>query len=403
MYDGGPMIAECVTNRFSPGDYVVLQGEKIPDYYKVISGRFAKVRSKHARNSVSVRQMLNDAELINVVSHQELIGEIEALMGYPLPFSVFALDESSVFSVPASNTLEMRDTFHQNPMIGVKTCISFARYLKQFFTYFSKIAREEVAIDSFTKASARDYLAVVNELESITRNRKCPELESAKEHAAYTLSQELSNQRNSTEKGTSVACGVVPVVGSLVKPQTFRAGTLLCKKGSIGDSLFVITEGVAEVITEGNNENIRIEQPGSVVGEIAVFLNLASPVPDTKRTADVVCVTNLSAIVLKLDQVESYFAHQPEMMTRILIEMVSRSESTRNMSIQTEKRLSTTLYGKLGLLLEGLNNLAHSLSKSRDNVSFARPLTFATQRSRAIYNRFKESLQILEEKSSIKT
>ncbi len=397
------MNVEAVTSTFSPGDYVFLQGEKIPDYYKVVSGRFAKVRSNLSANSVGVKKMLASAELLNIVSHQELIGEIEALMGYPLPFSVFALDESEVFSVPASKPMEMKDTFFQNPKIGVKTCISFAKYLRQFFSYFARVSREEVSIDSFCKGTARDYMAVVNELETLTMNRKCVELDTAKAHAAYSLAKEICNQATFQEKGSSVACGVVPINGSDIKIQRFKAGTPICKKGTTGDSLFILTEGVAEVLTEGNNPNIRIDKPGSVVGEIAVFLNLDGNTNDTKRTADVVCLTDLSAIVLKLDQIESFFVKQPDIMTRILIEMVSRSEITRSMCLATEKRLSSTLYGKLGVILEGLNNLAHNLSKSKDNVSFARPLTFCAQRARAVFDRFKESLQLLEEKNRIRT
>lgn len=397
------MNVEAVTSTFSPGDYVFLQGEKIPDYYKVVSGRFAKVRSTVSANCVGVKKMLADAELLNIVTHQELIGEIEALMGYPLPFSVFALDESEVFSVPASKPTEMKDTFCSNPQIGVKTCISFAKYLRQFFSYFARIAREEVAIDSFCKASARDYLAVINELETCPATNKCKELANAKAHAAFPVAREISTQPTFTEKGSSVACGVVPIVGKEIKLQKFRAGTPICKKGTIGDSLFIITEGIAEVVTEGNNANIVIDKPGSVIGEIAVFLNLEGTVGDTKRTADVVCVTDLTAIVLKLDQIEGFFAKQPEIMTKILIEMVSRSEVTRSMCTATEKRLNSLLYGKLGVLLEGLNNLAHSLAKSKDNASFSRPLTFCSQRARAVYERFKESLSLLEEKNHIKT
>ncbi len=397
------MNLESVTNSFAPGDYVFLQGEKSSDYYKVLSGRFAKVRSNVSVHSVGVRQMLANAELINIISHQELIGEIEALMGYPLPFSVFALDESEVFSIPASDHQNMQVTFHQNPHIGVKTCISFAKYLKQFFDYFSKLAVEDAYMDSFTRSTARDYLAVINELETISNNRECPELAAAKQHKAYEVAQRINSQPGLSAKGSSVACGVVPFAGRQIKLQKFRAGTLLCKKGTIGDSLFITTEGSAEVVVEGHGKNIPIDRPGSVIGEIAVFLNLASPVPDTRRTADVVCTTDLSAIVLKIDQIEEFFSRQPEIMTRILLEMVSRSENTRNRCLETEKHLNSMLYARLGVVLEGLNSLAHSLKNSPNGSLYSRPLTFCAQRARAVFDRFRETLSLLEKKKKIHT
>lgn len=397
------MNVEAVTSTFSPGDHVFLQGERINDYYKVVTGQFVKVRSRIPANSFGVRKMLAAAEFLKVVSHQELMGEIEALMGSPLPFSVFALDDSKVLSVPASRHSDMIGTLYSNPQIGIKTCISFARYLRQFFSYFARISREEVAIASFCKSTARDYLAAINELEAVPTNRDSAELAEAKSCKAFALARAILAQPQYSEKSLSVACGIVSINGNTIKPQQFRAGTLLCAKGMVGDSLFIIVEGSVEVLTEGNNNNIIIDEPGSVIGEIAVFLNLADNRQNTRRTAHVVCRTDLSAIVLKLDQVENFFAQQPEIMIRILTEMVSRSSSTRTMCLQTEKRLNEKLYGELGVLLEALNSLAHKLAKNKYNSSFLRPTNFCAQRARTVYERFKRSLKLLEERKRIET
>lgn len=399
------MMEKSASSSFAPGDHVFLQGEVVPAFFKVTSGRFAKVYSKKSVQELGVKRMLNEADLIGIVSHQELFGEIEALMGQPQGFSVFALDESSVISVPANNQDNLRSFFSSDPKIGVRACISFARYMKQFFAHFASVAKEEVELDAFIRATARDYMAGVNELAGIV----CPamndvDLVAARTHRAYEMARETLRQAE-LQSGTnaSVACGVVNYVGRDVKMQTFKAGTLLCKEGTIGDKLFIITEGAAEVVTGGGNPNILIDNPGSIVGEIAVFLNLDARVPDMRRTADVVCATDLTAIVVQLHQVEEFFARQPEIMTRMLMAMVNRSDNTRSLCENSEKRLKSMLYEKLGVLLEGLNSLAQSLSKRQDKIALARPAAFFTQRARAVYNRFKDSLNIIAVKTSIKT
>ncbi|MDD3149145.1 MAG: cyclic nucleotide-binding domain-containing protein [Candidatus Riflebacteria bacterium] len=394
-----------ISSSFAPGDHVFLQGEVIPAFFKVTSGRFAKVVSKKSARELGVKRMLNEADLLGIVSHEELFGEIEALMGKPQAFSVFALDESSAEAVPADDHNKLKNYFSTDPKIGVRACISFARYMKQFFAHFAGVAKEEVELDNFIRATARDYMAGVNELAAIVSfSAFDKDLVAAKTHPAYALADEIMKQAETRSgSGASVACGVVNYVGRDVKMQTFKAGSLLCKEGTIGDKLFIITEGAAEVVTGGGNPNILIDAPGSIVGEIAVFLNLDARVPDMRRTADVVCATNLTAIVVQLHQVEEFFLKQPEMMTKMLEAMVNRSDNTRALCESSEKRLKDMLYTRLGILLEGMNNLALNLNKRQDKVSIARPAAFFAQRSRAVYNRFKESLNIIASKSAIRS
>ena len=396
---------EEVHCSYFPGEPVFLQGDQVPEYFKVLSGRFAKVKSKHSVKDVGVKRMLAEAELMDVVSHQQLFGEIEALMGQPQPFSVFALDEGSVFSIPAKNHGNMQNLFCQTPRLGVRTCISFATFLKQFFAHFTNIAKEEVELDAFTRKAARDYIAVVNELESTGGlSKNDPIVTQAKKHKAYKIAKELCNSCSTNENSTSVTCGTIRFSEDEIKLQKFSAGSLLCKKGEIGDRLFIITEGVAEVIIGGNIKNIPIDAPGSIIGEIAVFLNLGFNSPKLRRTADVVCATDISAIIVQLDQVEEFFSKKPDLMTNMLLAMVKRSDNTRKLCIAAENRLKNVLFEQLGILLKALNELGHALEKRcEERSSLERPHNFCAARSREIYNRFKQSLQIIQKRETIKT
>jgi CRP-like cAMP-binding protein len=394
---------EEVVGSFFPGEPVFLQGDKIPEYFRVLSGRFAKVKSDSCVRNVGVKRMLAEAELLDVVGHQQLFGEIEALMGQPQPFSVFALDESSVCSIPAENPAGMKDVFRHQPQVGVKTCVSFATFLKQFFTHYTNIAKEEVELYAFARKTARDYLAVLNELGNMPDNENLKAV-----IAGQTRSHEIANELVSSPvlapESTSVTCGVVRIAGQEVKLQKFTAGSLLCKKGEVGDRLFIIAEGVAEVIIGGSSKNIPIDAPGSIIGEIAVFLNLGSASPNMRRTADVVCATDISAIVVSLDKVEEFFCRQPELMIKMLMAMVERSDNTRKFCMAAEKRLKTLLYDKLGVLLEAINKIGHILAQECENTAaFERPLKFCSGRSREVYNRFRQALATIAVRERIKT
>lgn len=400
------MIGKTGSGSFSPGECVFLQGDVVPAFYKVTSGRFAKVFTRKPVRELGIKHMLNDSDLIGIVSHQELFGEVDALRGQPQPFSVFALDHSSVMSIPADDHDQLKEYISTDPRIGVKACISFSRYMKQFFAHFAAVAKEEVELDAFLRVTARDYMAGMNEVANAVRPAiDDPDLLRGRSHAAYEVARlvvQRSDAGKSVTASSSVNCNVLGHVGKDTKMQNFKAGTLLCKTGTLGDKLFIITNGVAEVVTEGANPNIRIDQPGSVVGETAVFLNLDQTAPDMRRTYDVVCATDVTAIVVHLHQVEEFFARQPEIMTKMLAAMVERSETTRKLCESAEARLKKMLFDQLGVILEGMNSMARSLSVRHDKVNLLRPAAFYSQRARAVYNRFKSALEILAARDNIK-
>ncbi|EKD82967.1 MAG: hypothetical protein ACD_39C00973G0001, partial [uncultured bacterium] len=240
-------------SAYAPGEHVFLQGEIVPSFFKVTSGRFAKVYSKKSVQELGVKRMLNEADLLGIVTHHELFGEIEALMNQPQGFSVFALDQSSVEPVPTACQETLQQVLSTDPRVGVRACISFARYMKQFFAYFAGIAREEVELEAFLRATSRDYMAGVNELANVVCPAlNDPDLTEAKNHKAFTTAREILRQAElNSSSGASVACGVVSYVGKDVKMHKFKAGELLCKEGTIGDKLFILTEGLVEVITRG--------------------------------------------------------------------------------------------------------------------------------------------------------
>lgn len=378
---------------FNPGEPVFLQGEKITKFFGILEGRFAKIHSNSENGKSDLKKLLSNAKLLEVVSNREVFGEIEALLSRPQPYSVFALDPGEVFHIPTEDST-MQSIFGKNPQYGVSTCIAFSKRLVNVLSEFTSLIAEEEKIDHLVQSSARAYISLINELTQVCSMATDPLITFAMNMNAYEESKVIEGSAPPAAPSSSVYCAVVRTPTSDSKIQYFAPGTLICKRETIGDRLYVVKEGVVEVLL-GKGHSIQIARPGSIIGEIAVFQNLAAKTPHVKRTADVVCVTKVAALVLGLEDIEGFFAQNPELMTNLLLAMVERTRETHMLVDLTRERLHTKLFTTLRTLLEGFHKLSHKIAERTDNLSLSRPLDFAANHARIIYNRFSEVLKSL--------
>jgi CRP-like cAMP-binding protein len=382
---------------FNPGEQVFLQGERIPHFFGLVCGRFAKVRTRHTPEKGGLSRALSQAQLIEVIEHpNQVFGEIEALLGHPQQCSVFAIDPSEVLAIPSKSEV-FRQAIGGLPRFGIQTCIAFAKRLWNILQYFSRLAREEEALDRLINSSLSSYLALVRDLETLLSNSSDGSiLESARSANAYEIALEASrNAQPVSPKSSSVYSAIIRPPTHPEKVSTFSPGSLICKKGSLGDRLFILVDGVVEIQLAAET-SVQIARPGSVIGEIAVFLNMAADRPEVQRTADVVCVSQVKAIVLGLDQVEPYLAEHPELLSDLLHAMIERTRETHTLIDLAQKRIHQKLFGRLRHCLEGLHNLSHSLQPLSTNLSIERPFSFAAHQARMVYQRFRETLETLE-------
>jgi len=99
----------------------------------------------------------------------------------------------------------------------------------------------------------------------------------------------------------------------------YSDGDILVRQGDVGDAMFVIQEGEAEVLVEkdGAQVRVRIAGEGEIIGEMAVFEREA-------RSATVKALGELRALTIDKRNFMRQIAEDPSVAFRIVQSMSSR-------------------------------------------------------------------------------
>ncbi|VDN96775.1 unnamed protein product [Rodentolepis nana] len=115
-----------------------------------------------------------------------------------------------------------------------------------------------------------------------------------------------------------------------MRPYIFTPGDLICRKGEVAREMFIIADGVLEVIGKGGIVIKRLEA-GDYFGEIGILCVSGG---GNKRTADVRAVGYAELFVLSREDVLSALTDHPdahaiimEHATQRLIESKSREDA----------------------------------------------------------------------------
>ncbi|CAH8588120.1 unnamed protein product [Schistosoma bovis] len=128
-----------------------------------------------------------------------------------------------------------------------------------------------------------------------------------------------------------------------MRPLVFTPGDLICRKGEIAREIFIIADGVLEVLSD-SNEVLSKMSAGDFFGEIGV-LNVDGV---NKRTADVRAVGYAELFVLSREDILKALKDHPD------AEAVIRKHATRRLC-ETRVRQQAHLHGKKSPILS--NNL----------------------------------------------
>jgi len=112
--------------------------------------------------------------------------------------------------------------------------------------------------------------------------------------------------------------GLKNVLKSAVHKQS-PAGTKIVEEGKGGVGFYLILDGKAEVIREG--EKLAELEQGNFFGELSV-------IDGAPRTADVVALTDTSCVVITQWAMKSLIENHPEIAQGMLEEMVRRLRAT---------------------------------------------------------------------------
>jgi CRP-like cAMP-binding protein len=101
----------------------------------------------------------------------------------------------------------------------------------------------------------------------------------------------------------------VAAAAEAFEEQVFGAGTRLLRKGFSGTSFFVVADGQADVVVDG--ERLLSLQRGDFFGELSVILG-------EPATADVVAVGQVRCLMLPGAAFEQFMVSHPRVMYRLL-------------------------------------------------------------------------------------
>ncbi len=389
---------------FNPGEFVFLKGKVLSEFFAVKKGSFALLEA--LESAPDATPIVSPGTRIKKVLDKplQLFGEIGALLKEPQNFSVVALTPSEVERVPTVPEEHLNEALFETPGIGLRICTSFARKLKASIDLFVSMLGAQTSVGQLVFNSCRAFQSLLNELErlpSAVLGSKVPRdfLSEIKEHPLALLARELETAPAAATSSSVSSCVIRPPAGQ-DKVQSFPKGSCLCKKGTLGNRLFLLTEGTVEVAFSPTS-SLRMDEPGTIIGEIAVLLNMDLPIPDVKRTADVFCVTPVQAVVLGMEDIENYVDNHPEFVTKLVDAIVERTRNTLRLIEQERQDLNDRIFSKLRICLEGHHLVAKTLHAGSAEPSLNHPFNLAAQQSRQIYDRFVEIKELLARQPNI--
>ena len=88
-----------------------------------------------------------------------------------------------------------------------------------------------------------------------------------------------------------------------------QKGTLVCKEGTLSDTMFILLSGKLSVRIEGSG-TIAIINPVSTIGEMGVFT-------DEKRSASVIALTDCALFVIKSEELNKLMDSEPRLGSKL--------------------------------------------------------------------------------------
>ena len=103
----------------------------------------------------------------------------------------------------------------------------------------------------------------------------------------------------------------------------FRSGETVCRQGDAGDAAFIIVDGTADILINGNGSDIKVAEVGrnAIIGEVAILI-------DVPRTATVAATSELVTLRITKELFFNLVQEFPEISVEIMRVLAHRLEAT---------------------------------------------------------------------------
>ena len=95
-------------------------------------------------------------------------------------------------------------------------------------------------------------------------------------------------------------------------------GTYLCRKGELGQELFIVIKGEVEIVAESDGKPVRLKAgEGQVVGEFAILV-------DVPRTADLRALSDVHLLVISSVRFRALLHQYAEIADAVIRQLVMK-------------------------------------------------------------------------------
>ena len=103
----------------------------------------------------------------------------------------------------------------------------------------------------------------------------------------------------------------------------FHSGETVCRQGDAGDAAFIIVDGTADILINGNGSDIKVAEVGrnAIIGEVAILI-------DVPRTATVAATSELITLRITKEPFFNLVQEFPEIAVEIMRVLAHRLEAT---------------------------------------------------------------------------
>uniref|UniRef100_A0A0R3RL01 Cyclic nucleotide-binding domain-containing protein n=1 Tax=Elaeophora elaphi TaxID=1147741 RepID=A0A0R3RL01_9BILA len=128
-----------------------------------------------------------------------------------------------------------------------------------------------------------------------------------------------------------------------LRPVIFLPDGMICKKGDVGKEMYIVNEGILQVVDSENSNKVFAElTEGSVFGEIRKLVSLLAIDGNNRRTANIRSKGYSTLFVLSKEDLNDVIKDYPnaqELLKRKAREMLKKDEKAKKTKVSLEKNM----------------------------------------------------------------
>jgi len=251
-------------------------------------------------------------EKIPLPGENLIVGAIEPLLEkkqkkkVPRIFSFYSDEDTDVAPVAVSVLHSLIPKFH----IGFNLCFFLATTVKLTNEKYKKRIENKDKEQKEYNQNAVKYFTALSEIDGLAQKLRFPDLITLTAELRNELIYETGKILKQQEKT------LFQITGDNQASNMLNENTVLCKEKEEGDELFILEQGTISVKI-GDNEVAQIKEPGTVIGEMALFLGEV-------RTATLATLTKCRITKLKKADLESFCSTNKEFFPHIAQTLAGR-------------------------------------------------------------------------------